>query len=193
MSKPLIFSLPLLLLISCADTSDRYRDTHQLELPPVLPIEHTHIQPALSKYDMKPKGTSPLENLVDFTDDEKMPVLTLKTRPERAWEMIVVALKISNVEVVDKNREENRIQVRFDPDIGDRESGFLNIFAANDYPEAEYTISMKEDIVGIAVNANPSKPEQLDAGEDGSAELIRLLNKTIDEQIIHRDRNRPEQ
>lgn len=191
MSKPLIFSLPALLLISCADTSDRYRDTHQLELPPELPIEHTHIQPALSKYDMQRKGTSPLENLVDFSDDEKKPILTLKTRPERAWEMIVVALKLSNIEIVDKNREENRIQVRFDADIGDREGGFMNVFSANDYPEAEYTISLKEDILGIGVEVKPSKPEQLDAGEDGSAELIRLLYKTIDEQIIHRDKNIP--
>lgn len=190
MSKILVFSLPALLLIGCADTSDRYRDTRQLELPPELPIEHTHVQPAVSADDLKPKTASPLEDLLAFTDDGSKPSLTLKTRPDRAWEMIIVALKISNIEVIDKNREENRIQVRYDPDTAGREERLLDIFFNNDYPEAEYNIVLKEDILGMAVNASPSKPDQLSAAEDGSAELVRLLHKTIDEKIIHRDRDK---
>ncbi|MBS4051259.1 MAG: hypothetical protein KGZ69_08650 [Methylomonas sp.] len=195
MSKHLIIGLPMLLLLGCADTSDRYRDTHQLELPPELPIEHTHAQPAVAPDDLQPKAakTSPLENLMDFKDDGEKPLLTLKTRPDRAWEMVVVALKISNIEVLDKNREENRIQVRFDPDTGGREPRVLDVFFNDDYAEAEYTISLKEDITGMAVNAVLGKPDKLEYGEDGSAHLLRLLHKTIDEKIIHREQNKTEE
>lgn len=192
MSKNLIAGLPVLLLIGCADTSDRYRDTHQLEMPPVLPIEHTHVQPALAADDLKPK-ISPLAGLLAFTDDGGKPALTLKTRPDRAWEMLIVALKLANLEVLDKNREENRIQVRYDPDTGGKEESLLDFLASNNYAEAEYTISLKEDILGIVVNTSLSKPEQLEFGEDGSAELVRLLHKTIDEKIINREPSKPEE
>lgn len=195
MSKHLIVGLPMLLLLGCADTSDRYRDTHQLELPPELPIEHTHAQPAVAPDDLHPKAasTSPLENLMDFKDDGEKPVLTLKTRPDRAWEMVVVALKVSNIEVLDKNREENRIQVRYDPDTGGREPRVLDVFFNDDYAETEYTIRLKEDVLGIVVNVTLSKPDQLEYGEDGSAHLVRLLHKTIDEKIIHREQNKNEE
>lgn len=195
MPKHLIAGLPVLLLLGCADTSDRYRDTHQLELPPELPIEHTHAQSAVAPDDLQPKAAkaSPLADLMAFTDDGNKPLLTLKTRPDRAWEMLVVALKISNVEVLDKNREENRIQVRFDPDTGGKEARVLDVFFNNDYAEAEYTLTLKEDILGVVVNAALSKPEQLEFGEDGSGHLLRLLHKTIDEKIIHREQNKSEE
>jgi uncharacterized lipoprotein len=188
MLKPLILSVPALLLISCADTSERYRDTRQLELPPVLPVEHTHVQPALSADDMKPKIVkSPLEKLMTFSDDGGKPMLTLKTRTDRAWEMVVVALKVANIEVIDKSREDNRILVRYDPDTGGREERLLDVFFNNDYPEAEYNVTLKDEGDGIAVNATLNKPDQFEPAEDGSDKLIRLLHKTIDEKIIHRD------
>ena len=193
MSKHLLIGLPVLLLIGCADTSDRYRDTHQLEMPPVLPIEHTHAQPALSSDDLKPRAASPLADLVMFQDDDNKPLLTLKTRPDRAWEMVVVALKISNIEVIDKNRAENRLQVRYDPDTGGQEESFLDVFFNNDYAEADYNISLKQDASGIVVNAALSNPDKLEFGQDGSAELVRLLHKTIDEKIIRRDENKTEE
>lgn len=195
MSKRLIIGLPVLLLLGCADTSDRYRDTHQLELPPELPIEHTHAQPAVAPGDLSLQAarTSPLENLLDFKDDGEKPLLTLKTRPDRAWEMVVVALKISNIEVLDKNREENRIQVRYDPDTNGREPRVLDVFFNDDYAETEYTIRLKEDVLGIVVNVALGKPDKLEYGEDGSAHLVRLLHKTIDEKIIHREQNKSEE
>ncbi|MCQ8102716.1 hypothetical protein NP590_01255 [Methylomonas sp. SURF-2] len=186
MSKRLIAGLPVLLLLGCADTSDRYRDNHQLELPPELPIEHTHVQPALAADDLSPRAakSSLLAELMDFSDGDK-PRLTLKTRPDRAWEMVVVALKIGNVEVLDKNRQENRIQVRFDPDSAGREPTLLDAFFNNAYDEADYNITLREEASGVMVNAELGKTDGGQSGEDGSAELLRLLHKTIDEKIIH--------
>ncbi|MDD2739133.1 MAG: outer membrane protein assembly factor BamC, partial [Methylomonas lenta] len=191
MTKRLIYGLPALLLLGCADTSDRYRDTHHLEMPPELPIQHTQSQPALSQDDLKPK-TSPLANLIDFTDDTNQPKLTLKTRPDRAWEMVIVALKISNIAVLDKNREENRIQVRYDPDTDGEEEGILDAIFNNDYAEADYTITLKEDSLGMLVNVVLSKPDQIEDGKDGSAKLVRLLHKTIDKKILNREENKSE-
>lgn len=191
--KHFALSLPALVLIGCADTSDRYRDTHALELPPELPIEHTHSQAAVSANDLTAKPASPLAGLVDYHDNGSTPKLTLKTRPERAWDMIIVALKIGDIKVLDKNREENRIQVRYDPDTAGKEESLLDIFADDNYAEADYTLTLKEDILGIVINAALSKPDELEFGEDGSAELIRFLHKMIDERIINRDTHKIEE
>ncbi len=188
MLKNWVYGLPVLGLIACTDTSSRYRDTHLLEMPPEMPIEHTHAQTAIEATDMKPK-TSPLAGLMVFEDDGEKPVLKLKTRPDRAWDMVVVALKISNIKVLDKNREENRIQVSYDPDSAGKEESIFDIFSSDTYPEADYTLTLKDGLEGVAVNAVLSKPDQLESGQDASAELIRYLHKTIDEKIINRDRS----
>jgi len=188
MLKKMAYGLLALLIVGCADTSERYKDTQHLEFPPDLPIEHTQTQPVIAENDLKPK-TSALAGLMAFEDNESKPKLTLKTRPERDWEIVSTALKITNMEVLDKNREVNRFQVMYDPDTGGEEESVLDLFFNNDYEEAEYVITMKEDILGMVVNAELAKPDG--AGEDGSAQLIRLLHKTIDKKIINRDTTKP--
>lgn len=190
MLKKLAYGLPVLLLTGCADTSDRYRDTQHLELPPELPIEHTHSQTAIAENDLKPK-TSALSGLMSFEDHETKPKLALKTRPDRAWEIVSTALKLSGLEVLDKNRELNRFQVKYDADNTEGEEGnVLDIFLNNDYEDSEYVITLKEEILGVMVHAELSKSDEF--AEDGSAVLIRLLHKIIDEKIINRDASRPE-
>lgn len=183
--RNLTYGLPCLLLTACADAPDKYRDTHHLELPPVLPIEHTNPQPALAADDLKPR--SALANLMAFTDEAGKPLLTLKTRTDRAWEIVATALKISNIEVLDKNQEDQRFQVRYDPDTSGKDIGLLRSLFNNNYDEAEYTIKLKDERGGVIVDARLSKPDGLEFGEDGSAELIRLLHKTIDEKILNRE------
>ena len=65
----------------------------------------------------------------------------------------------------------------------------FDIFSDDNYAETDYDISLKEEILGIVVNAKLTHPTELEFGEDGSAELIRFLHKVIDEKIINRDRN----
>jgi len=182
-----------LVLNACSDTSERYRDIHALELPPELVIKHTHTESSITYDDLTAKPKSPLADLVDFKDDGVKPVLTLKTRADRAWDMVAVAIKISNIKVIDKNREQNRIQVRFDPDTAGKEESLLDIFSDDNYAEADYNLTLKEEILGVVVNAALVDPSQLEFGEDGSAELIRFLHKVIDEKIINRDRTKSEE
>lgn len=193
MSRKLLYCLILTLISACSDTSSRYRDLRQLELPPALPIEHTHTQPALVADDMTRTSSSPLAGLMAFQDDDKAPILTLKTRPERAWDMIVVALKIANVKVLDKNREARSIQVRFDPDTAGKEESIWDLFAANNYDEADYTITMAEGIMGVRVEVGLNNPKQLEFGKNASPELLRFLHKVIDEKIINRQPEKTEE
>lgn len=183
--RTLTYGLPCLLLTACADAPDKYRDIHHLELPPVLPIEHTNPQPAVAIDDLKPK--SALANLMAFTDDSAKPLLTLKTRPDRAWEMVATALKISDIDVLDKNQEEHFFRVRYDPDTSGKDVGLLRSLLNNNYDEAEYTIKLKDESTGIIVNVSLSQTDNQEVGKDGSAELLRLLHKVIDEKIINRE------
>jgi len=185
--------MPPLLIGACTDTSERYRDTHALEMPPELVIERTHTQAPVAADESKTEAVSPLAGLVNYQDDDKNPVLSLKTRPDRAWDMVLVALKLGNIEVLDKNREINRIQVRFDPDTAGKKESLFDIFSDDNYAAANYNISLKEEVMGVVVKAELSAPSELEFGEDGSAEVIRFLHKVIDEKIINRDRNKVEE
>lgn len=186
MNKHLLYVLPVLLLAACGETPERYRDIHHLELPPELPIEHTHQQAAVGADDLKPK-VSALAGLMVFEEIAGKPVLTLKTRRERAWEMVATALRIDDINVIDKNRDLSLFQVRYDPDIDGKQVGFVSSLFNNDYPEAEYTIKLKEEIAGVLVEVAPNQANELDSSEDGSAELVRLLHRTINDKIINRD------
>lgn len=187
--KRLVYGLSTILMIACSETPERYRDVKNLELPPELPITHTRSQPVVAADDMKAKA-SPLAGLVSFEDDGRNPRLLLTTKLDRAWDMIAIALKLGYIEVLDKNRREKRFQVRFDPDTAGKQESFLDIFSADTYPEADYNIRLKEDILGVEVKVGAVKAGQLDPETDASAELLRFLNKTIDEKIINRDRSK---
>jgi len=187
MLRKLVYGLPVLLVAACSDTPDRYDETRRLELPPELTIEHTRPQPAIVADDpVQQQPDSPLAGLMAFEDDGKKPVLTLKTRPERAWDMVIVALKISNIDVLDKDRDIRRLKVRFDPDTAGKEESWLDLFTSDQHPEADYDISFKEEVLGVVVNAALSKSDQIEEGGDSSAELLRFLHKVIDEKIINR-------
>jgi uncharacterized lipoprotein len=191
MLKNLLYSLPALLLAGCSGSTERYRDTHHLEIPPTLPIEHTQSQAAVGADDMKP-SSSPLAGLIAFEEAAGKPVLTLKTRMERAWEMVATALKISDIEVLDKNRDLNVFQVRFDADNEGQDVGLIRSLLTNRYPEAEYTVTLKDESAGVVVNAALTNADSVAADEDGSPELVRLLHKVINDKIINRDPRKTE-
>lgn len=191
MNKSSLYVLPTLLLLACGESSDRYRDTHHLELPPELPIEHTHHQAAVGSDDMKPKASgSILASLMEYDTVGGKPQLTLKTRPERAWEMVSTALRITNINVLDKSREKLVFQVRYDPDIDGKDVGFIRSLLSNAYPEADYSITLKEETAGLRVLVAPNQSTPLEKDEDGSDELVRLLHQTIDEKIINRSESK---
>lgn len=196
MNKSSLYVLPTVLLLACGETPERYRDLHHLEMPPELTIEHTHHQAAVGADDLKSgsntsRSSSILAGLMAFEEVGGKPQLTLKTRPERAWEMIATALRISNVNVLDKNREQLVFQVRYDPDVDGKDISFVRSLLNNAYPEADYSITLKEESAGMQINVKPNQSSPLEASEDGSDELVRMLHTTIDEKIINRSDSKP--
>lgn len=192
MNKSSLLILPSLLLLACGETSERHRDLRHLELPPELPIEHTHHQAAVGADDLKPKSSASgiLAGLMSFEEVGGKPILTLKTRSERAWEMVATALRLTEIQVLDKNREQRAFQVRYDPDVDGKDVGFIGSLLSNDYPEADYAITLKDESGAIRVNVAPNQSAKLESAEDGSNELVRLLHKTIEEKIINRSEDK---
>lgn len=193
MPRKLFYSLPCLLLAACADTSEKYRDTHHLELPPTLAIEHTNSTPAETSdsptetVSSKPsKKKSILEGIEQLAEKEGKPILQINTRLDRAWDLTETALKLADIEILDKNRNDLSFQVNYDPDA----RGLLNFFN-NQYEAADYTLTLKEAISGIEVSARlaqkSSNGEPQEGNNDASAELIKRLHQVLQEKIINRD------
>lgn len=184
MLRKLIYALPCLALAACADNASKYRDTQHLELPPTLAIEHTHNTE--EEVDDKPvsKRKSLLTGLEELSEKDGRPMLLIKTQPDRAWDLIETALKLGNIEVLDKNRNAQLFQVNYDPDGG----GFFSMFS-NQYESADYTLTLKEGILGVEVGAKLTATAKNEENEvkDASAELIKQLHQIVQDKIINRN------
>ncbi len=185
MFRKLIYSLPCVLLAACADTSDKYRDIQHLELPPTLAIEHTASAPVETESQTTPRKKSILEGIEQLAEKDGKPILQINTRLDKAWELTETALKLADIEILDKNRNELTFQVNYDPDG----SGLLTLFNDQYYP-ADYTLTVTEAITGIEVSAKLAEKavngETQHGYNDASAELIKRLHQVLQEKIINR-------
>jgi len=201
MVRKLLYGLPYFLLAACADTSDKYRDTHHLELPPTLAIEHTNTAPAEPDTLAKPKtesgsettaqksANSELDKLILLVGSEEKPTLQMKTRFDRAWDLVERGLQLAEVEVVDKNRDIGVMRVRYVADGQGKGRRFINSitsFFSDKFEDTEYTLTLDKDkrITDIRVDKVASaKPADGNGEEsfnnDDSASLVKLLHKTI--------------
>ncbi|MGZ5000235.1 MAG: hypothetical protein ACXV7F_08040 [Methylomonas sp.] len=186
MSRKLIYSLPCLLLAACADTSDKYRDIQHLEMPPTLAIEHTNTGPAEVESEMTPRKKSLLDGIERLVEKDGKPIMQINTRLDRAWDLTETALKLANIEVMDKNRNELTFQVNYDPDG----SGLMSLFTGQ-YDEASYTLTLTEAVTGIEVGAKLAEKgaygESQEGYNDASAELIKRLHQVLQEKVITRE------
>ena len=124
MSKINAFSLLCLslLVVACADSPEKYRDIKHLEMPPTLAIERNTSAPvkssrgsasSTSTSNSDTKSTSDLDKLIYITGDDQHPVLQLKTRFDRAWDLINHGLQLAEIEVIEKKQAEGKIRVRY--------------------------------------------------------------------------------
>jgi uncharacterized lipoprotein len=188
MPRKLFYSLPCLLLAACADTSEKYRDTHHLEMPPTLAVEHTNSPPVETETvgDNVAKKKSILEGVEQLAEKDGKPILQINTRLDRAWDLTETALQLANIEVLDKNRNDLSFQVNYDPDG----HALINLFN-NQYDAEDYTLTLKEANTGIEVSARlvrkTANSETQEGDNDASAELIKRLHQVLQEKIINRD------
>ncbi|MDD1621784.1 MAG: outer membrane protein assembly factor BamC [Methylococcaceae bacterium] len=193
MPRKLIYSLPCVLLAACADTSDKYRDIQHLEMPPTLIIEHTASAPTETSdtptetiSGKATKKKSILEGIEQLAEKDGKPILQINTRLDRAWDLTETALKLADIEILDKNRNDLSFQVNYDPDA----RGLLNFFS-NQYDAANYALSLKEATSGIEVSAKLAQKtangETQESAHDASDELIKRLHQVLQEKVINRD------
>ncbi len=199
MRKTTLYTLPFvsLLLVACADSPDKYRDIKHLEMPPTLAIERNTSTPvkssrssaastSTSNSETKPKSASDLDKLIYITGDDQHPVLQLKTRFDRAWDLINHGLQIAEIEVIDKSRDEGKIRVRYLAGQETKGNSFISsigsLFSGKD---SEYALTLDKDskITGVHIDKVATNENLQDGAEDIStndaAKLASLLQTII--------------
>jgi len=217
MLKKLFYSLSSILLISCADSgSDKYRDIKHLEFPPTLTIEHTNASSYGSAYSDtkdKPKtetakpdetiaksepnktenlpknASTDLGRLIRLVGDPDKPRLQLKTRFDRAWDLVAHGLSLAGIEVVDANHDAGIYRVHYVADGEGNPRGLmdsLTSFFSDKFEDTEYTLTLEKDNSPTEVRANKVIPinqaensDNKTFNRDDSGSLIKLLQKTI--------------
>lgn len=186
MVRKLLYGLPYFLLAACADTSDKYRDIQHLEMPPTLAIEHTNSTPAETDSGKALQKKSLLDGIEQLVEQDGKPILQIKTRLARAWDLTETALQLANIETLDKNRNALTFQVNYDPDG----SGFASLLN-NEYDAEDYTLTLKDGIAGVEVHAELAKQaangDSQEGDNDASAELIKRLHQVLQEKVLNRD------
>ena len=199
MRKTTLYTLPCvsLLLVACADSPDKYRDIKHLEMPPTLAIERNTSTPvkssrssaastSTSNSETKPKSASDLDKLIYITGDDQHPVLQLKTRFDRAWDLINHGLQIAEIEVIDKSRDGGKIRVRYLAGQETKGNSFISsigsLFGGKD---SEYNLTLDKDskITGVHIDKVATNENLQDGAEDIStndaAKLAALLQTII--------------
>lgn len=161
-----------LLLIACSDVkSTRYKDTSHLELPPMMEIVKKPKTVVVETDDVEQTG---LGSNVSLGGSEQFPVIKIKKLFDRSWVLVEQALKLSEIEITDKNREQGVFYVLYDPDV--KKSGDTNVIDSmtfflfkDDYAEATYKLNVawKETATEVSVElADVISTEMLDDQED---------------------------
>ncbi len=197
MSKINAFSLLCLslLVVACADSPEKYRDIKHLEMPPTLAIERNTSAPvkssrgsasSTSTSNSDTKSTSDLDKLIYITGDDQHPVLQLKTRFDRAWDLINHGLQLAEIEVIEKKQAEGKIRVRYVVGQETKGEGLISsISSLFGSSESEYTLTLDKDskITGVHIDKLESNEKLQDGAEDigtnDAAKLADLLQKTI--------------
>ena len=209
MRKTTLYTLPCvsLLLVACADSPDKYRDIKHLEMPPTLAIERNTSAPVKSSRsssyasnssastastssssETKAKPASDLDKLIYLTGDDQHPVLQLKTRFDRAWDLIDRGLQLAEIEVVDKNHDEGKIRVRYVADQTSKGRGFMSSvtsFLTDKFEDTEYTLTLDKDskITGVHIDKVTTGDKSAEGAEsfnnNDAQALATLLQTTI--------------
>lgn len=154
-------------LSGCADTSKKYRDTSELERPPQLEIAQSTTDSATeTKSDAEAKTETEakaevekhiakgLGDVVSIPDDSHLII----NRPfAEAWLLVAKGLRISGMDVSDRNLEKGQYYVVFDPDTADlkngEKSGFLDLlFTDDENPKGRYLLTFYETPKSVKIS-----------------------------------------
>ena len=141
---------------------------------------------ASTSSETKPKSPSDLDKLIYITGDDQHPILQLKTRFDRAWDLINHGLQLAEIEVVEKNLLERKIIVRYVAGQENQANGFISsIGSLFNNRDSEYTLTLDKDskITGVHIDKVATDEKLQDGAEYSSnndaTSLATLLQKTI--------------
>jgi len=188
--------LIILFVGACSEAKNtRYKDTSVLESPPVMDIVEK--PKAVIKETEKIENTG-LGDVVKLVGSDEQPVIQIKKIFDRSWDIVGEGLKLSEIEISDKNREEGVYYLRFDPDNrSSKDSGLMDsmafLFFTDDYDEAPYklTVIWKDSSTEVTAElVDEQSDDFLDDGKgdfdgsvDSGAKLIKALYKTIRDDL----------
>lgn len=177
------------MLSACSENPEKYRDIKHLELPPTLAIEHNtstavkNTSISKSTSSETPKPASDLDRLIYIGGEDLHPVITLKTRFERAWDLIDHGLKLAEIEIVEKDKEQGLIKVRYE-DKNSSSSLMKSVTSIFDisYSDIEYTLTLNKDL-GRTTPVNIEKLKQNDPADNAAKSLATLLVDSIKKDL----------
>ncbi len=187
MRKLFITSLSGLLLSACSDNPEKYRDIKHLEFPPTLAVEHNNSTAVKTTTSLSSsetvKPSSDLDRLIYIGGEDLHPVINLKTRFERAWDLIDHGLKLAEIETVEKDKEKGFIRVRYE-DKNSSSSLMKSVTSIFDisYSDIEYTLTLNKDL-GRSTPVQIEKLKQDDPADNASKSLATLLVDTIKKDL----------
>ena len=146
------------------------------------------------KSENLPKNASPdLGRLIRLVGDPDKPRLQLKTRFDRAWDLVAHGLSLAGIEVADRNHDAGIYRVRYVANGEGNQRGLmdsLTSFFSDKFEDTEYTLTLEKDNSPTEVRADKvipiNKAENSDKktfNRDDSGSLIKLLQKTIIEDL----------
>ncbi|MCF6202435.1 MAG: outer membrane protein assembly factor BamC [Methylococcaceae bacterium] len=199
-----VYILIVLFTISCSDVQQaKYKDTEYLEVPPE--IKMTKKTPVVVEDDVKDEidedepADKGLGKNILLVGTEKKPVIKIKKKFDRSWELVDQALKLEEIEITDKDREQGVFYVSYDPDNQHpADSSLIDkmtfFFFKDEYEEASYklTVLKQENETEVTVEQIESDTNDLlDDGEDNDmagiiddgSMLLNTLYKTLREDL----------
>ena len=189
-----VFLIPVL-VTACSDIKvTKYQDTSDLETPPEMVIVE---KPKVLIEDSEVIKNTGLGKNVSLAGLGKEPVIKIKKTFERSWAIVEQALKLNEIEITDKNRDEGVFYVLFDPDAkpaGSKITDTITFFFFEDeYVEAAYklTVAWRDSDTEVTVELiDQVSNDILDDGEDefedtidAGTKLLKTLYKTIKDDL----------
>ncbi|MCK5728110.1 MAG: outer membrane protein assembly factor BamC [Methylococcales bacterium] len=179
------FLVKIIAIISCflwingCNSPSKYQDNHQLEQPPTLAImERAGEGPPLT--EKKPKIG--LKNTVNLLDANH---LTLQQPFDKAWNTLATALALNKIKISDRNRETGEYFVEYDPDDAHDESDNFSFFSfKDDYEQAIYKLTLKQESNLIVIRAEKTAQKSIDLLDDGDDISFEDKNKDGKDKLI---------
>ncbi len=164
----------------CAAKSP-YRDTSELEMPPVIEAQEMPFSKPSSVVEKKPAQKS----FVALDDSQSPPVVMIEKLLDRSWELVGQALNDKKIEIVDKNREAWIYRVKYDAsqDSGEYFGNVHFLWFEDEYGEAEYEIKLNWN--GTETEVHVRLLEQAETNDededlaDGSEKLAQTIYQAV--------------